>query len=522
MAVVKSWTVMIVDDQPDIVEAIAKEVDWEKLHVHRLLKAYNAMEAKLVILENKVDIMFCDIEMPFENGLQLYKWTKEKNIDIECIFLTAHADFLYAKSAIQLGSFDYILQPVRCYEIENAVLRVQKKIKEQWELNNLSKLGKIAFEYKNRIGDSLIKDLFETPIKIQGLKQQMEDAGLVSAHDSVICPALIEISEWKAGEWSRELLRFSFANIIGELLEGEKVGVYRIEEKLWCIFIWRQRGKDWSVLCQQLTRFISLSEDYFSCTLVLYLGKDTLFEYLGTELSELKKEKENNVVCQRGVYLNQIGKSNTSEPEFSFWENLLINGYGREACSHIFYWLDHMAQEGVLDVVVTRRFYINFLRMLARVGKKAGDRVISKAWDIRENFDYEAYKTLDRIKQFVEEECLAFDEKEEEVPNEDSKIEQAKEYIFQNLDKNIRREDIAAEIFINPSYLSRIFKKSEGISLKDFIVQEKMKMARSLLKNSKLSVSVIAIKVGYSNFAYFSQVYRKTYGVTPTEDREEH
>ena len=232
MSVEISWTVLIVDDQPDIVDAIAREVEWEKLHIHRILKAYNAMEAKLVILENKVDIIFCDIEMPLENGLQLYKWTKEKNIDIECIFLTAHADFLYAKSAIQLGGFDYILQPARSYEIENAVLRVQKKIKEQRERNSLSEFGKKAFEYKNRIGDSLIKDLFESPMEVQELKklkQHMDDTGLISAPDSVICPVLMEISEWKAGAWSRELLRFSVSNIMGELLENENVGVYQMQ-----------------------------------------------------------------------------------------------------------------------------------------------------------------------------------------------------------------------------------------------------------------------------------------------------
>ncbi len=73
---------------------------------------------------------------------------------------------------------------------------------------------------------------------------------------------------------------------------------------------------------------------------------------------------------------------------------------------------------------------------------------------------------------------------------------------------------------MNPSYLSRMFKKAEGISLKDYIVQEKMAFARTLLQSSALPVSLVALKAGYSNFSHFSQVYKKMYGVSPTEERK--
>lgn len=88
-------------------------------------------------------------------------------------------------------------------------------------------------------------------------------------------------------------------------------------------------------------------------------------------------------------------------------------------------------------------------------------------------------------------------------------VDAIKEYIYHHLDSDIRREDIAVAVFMNPNYVSRLFKKVEGISLKEFIVQEKMKMARALLLNSQLPVSIVALKVGYSNFSHFSQVYRK-------------
>ena len=56
--------------------------------------------------------------------------------------------------------------------------------------------------------------------------------------------------------------------------------------------------------------------------------------------------------------------------------------------------------------------------------------------------------------------------------------------------------------------------------MKEFIISEKMKVARNLLRNTTFSIGVIATKVGFSNFSYFTQLYKKTMGRTPAEDRD--
>ena len=63
-------TVLVIDDQIHVVEGILSEVSWENLGVDKVWKAYNAVEAKGILLLNKVDIMLCDIEMPGESGLE--------------------------------------------------------------------------------------------------------------------------------------------------------------------------------------------------------------------------------------------------------------------------------------------------------------------------------------------------------------------------------------------------------------------------------------------------------------------
>ena len=84
------------------------------------------------------------------------------------------------------------------------------------------------------------------------------------------------------------------------------------------------------------------------------------------------------------------------------------------------------------------------------------------------------------------------------------RVEAIKEYIYHHLDSDIRREDIAVQVFMNPNYVSRLFKKVEGISLKEFIVREKMKMARALLISSQLPVSIVALKVGSVSYTHLN------------------
>ncbi len=103
--------VLIIDDQPDVVEGIRLGIDWNFLAVSHIFHAYNSEAAKSVIEQEEVDIALCDIEMPNGSGLELFEWACEAYPDIKFIFLTSHADFAYAQQALKLGGFDYLVQP---------------------------------------------------------------------------------------------------------------------------------------------------------------------------------------------------------------------------------------------------------------------------------------------------------------------------------------------------------------------------------------------------------------------------
>lgn len=124
-------TILIVDDQPDVVNAEKEGVDWNRIGVETILTAYSVPDAERLLLDKKVDVLLCDIEMPPRSGLELLNMIRERKMETRCIFLSAHAEFIYAQEAIRLGGFDYILQPAPYSEIEAAVIRAIEDIKEK-------------------------------------------------------------------------------------------------------------------------------------------------------------------------------------------------------------------------------------------------------------------------------------------------------------------------------------------------------------------------------------------------------
>lgn len=101
-------------------------------------------------------------------------------------------------------------------------------------------------------------------------------------------------------------------------------------------------------------------------------------------------------------------------------------------------------------------------------------------------------------------------------------VQKAVSYIKANLNKNISRTDVAELVHLNEEYFSRLFKQQTGETFKDYILLEKMNMARTLLERSNLSISIVASKVGYDNFSHFSKMFKKLTDMTPQEYRKEH
>lgn len=99
-------------------------------------------------------------------------------------------------------------------------------------------------------------------------------------------------------------------------------------------------------------------------------------------------------------------------------------------------------------------------------------------------------------------------------------IYNAKKYIAENISRKISRSEVAAHVHLNESYFSRLFHQQTGLTFKEYILFEKMELAKELLRNSKLSVSIVASKVGSDNFSHFCKMFKKITNQTPQEYRK--
>lgn len=95
-------------------------------------------------------------------------------------------------------------------------------------------------------------------------------------------------------------------------------------------------------------------------------------------------------------------------------------------------------------------------------------------------------------------------------------IEHAKEYMGNHFAKDIRLEDVASEVFLSPNYFGWLFKKVTKLTYIEYLTQVRMEKAKSMLEMTAQSIQVISEKVGYNDPNYFSQVFKKYYGIRPS------
>ncbi|MBQ7059905.1 MAG: helix-turn-helix domain-containing protein [Firmicutes bacterium] len=99
-------------------------------------------------------------------------------------------------------------------------------------------------------------------------------------------------------------------------------------------------------------------------------------------------------------------------------------------------------------------------------------------------------------------------------------IRDVKAYIASHLSEDLSSPLIARHFFMNPDYLNRLFKEDEGITLHQYILDTRIALVKKQLTSTNLSINQIAQSVGYDNFSYFSQLFRKKTGLTPVEYRK--
>ena len=128
---------LMVNDAALELHTMEREIPWQQYGIDEVFTAESARLARQVLQREQIDILLCDIEMPGEDGISLIRWIRGTGYDIECILLTCHSDFVYAREAISLGCREYIVLPARYEDIGSTVRRV---VSQREDLQRASKL----------------------------------------------------------------------------------------------------------------------------------------------------------------------------------------------------------------------------------------------------------------------------------------------------------------------------------------------------------------------------------------------
>jgi two-component system response regulator YesN len=526
-------TVLLVDDQVSILSGLISGIDWDRLGVTSVRTAGNAEKARRILQEEVVDVLLCDIEMPGENGLSLLRWARQQGMDCVCVFLTSHADFLYAKEAIQLGCFDYVLQPARYEDIQATVQKAIDRANSDREEKRLRQIGNMAKDYSAGPLQSLFSEWFSGgELDVTALQTGLTQLGITADQDTNCLLILCAHLRWHGEAWSLQDWTFTLNNVMTETYRtaGDEIVSFNVDYQTIGWLVLQRNTSDTSPMRVPLDQAMDTVISRLPFELAFYLSEEERLDRISSRADALVRANRNNVLQQSGIFvvtaldgssqLREQFRKESSVPAdalVGLWENMLSERQGQAALKETMHYLHEAADKGTLDGRFLHNFWIRFqqaaLNASGHLEHKTADLIPLLA-------EGENARTLEQMEKGLQQVTRLFSGDQEEDQGAVETVERARRYVEDNLDQPLGVSDVADALYLNPDYLSRAFKASYGIPLKEYITKAKMETAQTLLRTTRLPVNTIAARVGYDNFPHFSYTYKKVMGISPTEERK--
>ncbi|OBZ12402.1 response regulator [Bacillus sp. FJAT-26390] len=531
------FQLLIVDDEWFAVEGIKSGVDWSGLGITAIYEAFNVDQAKLQLAQTEVDVILCDIEMPGQSGIELAEWARESFPSVPIIFLTCHADFAYAQKAIHLGSFDYLLKPV---DFDVLKMTVSKALDQQLEAKRDKQQNEIYQKYfkmwesnKTVLYERFWQDLMWQ--RIVPLPSHIERA--LAANDMPVkagysvLPLLISLEKWEKPFSMRdeEVMEYAVRKTAEELLlQNEPGQVIRDGNGvLFALFFdegTKEHARSFDQIKKRCQAYIEACSVYLYCKVSCYIGEWSSLSALSQSYNALIQMELNNVTASQAVlfYKEQtLSSKEVQLPAFFEWAELLEQAKDDQLQKIASDMFDKLGTDAGIKGETLTIIYHGLLQTVYYVLQKRGVPAHAVLGNGVTLDSATATKSLVHLRawtmRLIEAVCDHFSS----IEKESTIVEKVKRLIETHLFDEMSRESLAASVHINPAYLSRLFRKESGMSLSDYMIQQKMKKVNELLLNSGETVSNIAKMFHYTNFSHFSKLYRKYYGLNPQEYRKQ-
>jgi len=529
--------IFLVEDEFVVREGIKNNIPWRDLGFDFCGEAGDGELAYPKIRELQPDIVITDIRMPFMDGLDLSRLLKKEMPQVEIMILSGFEEFEYAKEAIRLGIAEYLTKPVSSEELIKAVQRLAEKVNEK------KQEGELIAKYEREMEENLLAErrkLFgnlvtgQTPVHelinmAAGMKLELSaqwyQIVLLSINSTTHAPEeysgrLVEIDKnWKALDETEETIVFD-RNFEGKALlftaDSESELVKKRESYLngFVKMLENQKHIRYYGACGiRVQRLSEVKESFESANIVFlrrYMTDDStiLSEADASKTFDNSADEEFDIRSVNPKMIDRAKIKNFMKigevEEISIFVDAYFRDLGRSAVESTLF-----RQYLAMDVYFAASECATEMKLtdLNLPVPDAASGVIN---------------TVEDAKKYVNEIMKAVINARNSASGVrfNDIIGDVVKYIEENYaDDELSLNSIAAHVNFSPSYLSMVFSQETGDTLIHYLTEFRMNKAKELLKCTCKKSSIIAAEVGYKNPHYFSYLFRKTQGVTPTAFR---
>ena len=528
----EEYRVLLADEEEEIRTGISLKIDWSALGFSLVGEAGNGEEALELAEQLRPDVVLTDIKMPYMDGLELCRRLRQSLPGARLVVFSGFDDFEYARQAVSMGVSEYILKPINAPELSQVLTRLREQLdRQRLERRDMETL-------RRRYEESLpvLRELFYTRLLGGQLPpEQIQDRAAryeIELRPGLWTAALVHADLPGEGEEDRdELLLLSVQSFLEEHFALEGCGVRTVLYGDAAALLVQLSGEDRLYpLLEELERLSRLSQSYLGVSLAAGVGRLCPGpEELHRSVEEARSALDYRVLMgkDRVLYIGDLEEQPAAELSFEEADQRALSaavklGSPEQVEQAVRGLMERLGQAG-LSLAQCRLFLLELvtcLVRLARLGGVAVEEVFGK--NFTGAVPVSDFSGPEELGRWLEERCLRLRELlgRQRTDSAGRMVEQAKDYIAGHYaDEALSVDCLCSHLHLSPTYFSTLFKREVGMTFTAYVTEVRMEQAARLLRDTDEKTYLIAGQTGYADPNYFSYVFKRHFGVSPSKFR---
>lgn len=521
--------IMIADDEYLVIESFKHIVARYTENVEIVGTASSGREAIELAESLRPDLIFMDIRMPGINGMEAIRSIRETNKSTQFVIISAYEQFNFAREGIGLGVLEYLTKPFGREQIVELIERVRKQLDEKRQALNREVVLKERFnKVLPFIENQLIYSYLYHGVKFEEI-EFYEDLFGINLSEGYIVTVVSNsevtgnIEDSLSYSLDRQKLFNDFVYEVKSHLRGlagppflDRVVVFIPVDSVRNSY--DVRNESIEVLCN----ISDLINSRVSVPYQIGIGKIYPIKQMHTSYKEALAAC-NLAPTERVVHIEDVTTAEDGRIAYNVnYKERLAAYYLKGDSSSLSHLIDEFMCELLEQTDSIQHIKAKMMELIFSV-KKADPR---KDFGTDREDDQFLHKFIDSgsvndLKKILYEYLIS--EMQENASKKESThhgvITKAMAFIEENYSNNISLNDVAEAINMSYFYFSRLFKESTGKSFSDYLTEFRIDKSIELMKDDELSIKQISYDIGYNDPNYFSKIFKKLKGITPTDYR---